>query len=148
MIDASKVIELRDYPPGTRIYLRVEPLHSGGEGKLVRYRREPGDRVPDEQPAVRSGVSGRAAPDSGPLRESDQVAEVCRVGETAVRRVRSEPGAANLAMFTVNLVAWVQLAALPAGHDAGRWDLKRWHYRVWSLAGKLITSSRQARIAE
>lgn len=49
-------------------------------------------------------------------------------------------------MFAVNLVAWVQLAVLPAGHDAGCWDLKRWHYRVWSLAGKLVTGSRQARI--
>lgn len=49
-------------------------------------------------------------------------------------------------MFAVNLVAWVQLAALPAGHDAGRWDLKRWHHRVWSLAGKPVTGSRQARI--
>ena len=53
---------------------------------------------------------------------------------------------ANLAMFAVNLVAWMQLAVLPAGHAAGCWDPKRWRYRVWSLAGKLVTGSRQARI--
>ena len=34
MIDASKVIELRDYPPGTRIYLRAGPLHSGAKASL------------------------------------------------------------------------------------------------------------------
>lgn len=34
VIDASKVIELKDYPPGTRIYLRAEPLHSGAKASL------------------------------------------------------------------------------------------------------------------
>ncbi|MGP5027146.1 IS1380 family transposase, partial [Glutamicibacter ardleyensis] len=34
VIDASKVIELNDYPPGTRIYLRAEPLHPGAKASL------------------------------------------------------------------------------------------------------------------
>ncbi|RWZ79131.1 IS1380 family transposase, partial [Glutamicibacter sp. HZAU] len=34
VIDASKVIELKDYPPGTRIYLRAEPLHPGAKANL------------------------------------------------------------------------------------------------------------------
>ena len=55
-------------------------------------------------------------------------------------------GWANLAMFALNLVTWLQLAVLPAEHAAGCWDLKRWRYRVWSLAGKLVTSSRQPRL--
>lgn len=35
---------------------------------------------------------------------------------------------------------------LPGEHAAGSWDLKRWRYRVWSLAGKLVTGSRRPRI--
>lgn len=53
---------------------------------------------------------------------------------------------ANLAMFALNLVAWLQLAVLPAEHAAVRWDLKRWRYRIWSLAGKPVTGSRQRRL--
>jgi len=53
---------------------------------------------------------------------------------------------ANSVMFALNLVSWLQLAVLPAEHIAGCWDLKRWRYRIWSLAGKLVTGSRQARL--
>src|SRR5690606_30432247 len=34
VIDASKVMELKDYPPGTRIYLRAEPLQPGSKANL------------------------------------------------------------------------------------------------------------------
>ena len=53
---------------------------------------------------------------------------------------------ANLSMFASNLVICLQLAVLPAEHMAGCWDSKRWRYRVWSLAGKLVTGSRQPRL--
>ena len=52
----------------------------------------------------------------------------------------------NLAMFAMNLVAWIQLAILPAGHAAGVTDIKRWRYRLFSTPGKLIRSSRQTRL--
>lgn len=52
MIDATKILGLRDYPPCTRIYLRAEPLHPKGEGQLVRYGRESGDGVFDQCSAV------------------------------------------------------------------------------------------------
>lgn len=52
VIDATKILGLRDYPPGTRIYLRAEPLHPKGEGQPVRYRRESGDGVLDQCSAV------------------------------------------------------------------------------------------------
>lgn len=34
MIDATKVLELKDYPSGTKIYLRAEPLHPEGKATL------------------------------------------------------------------------------------------------------------------
>ena len=34
VIDATKILGLRDYPPGTRIYLRAEPLHPGAKARL------------------------------------------------------------------------------------------------------------------
>lgn len=49
---------------------------------------------------------------------------------------------ALLAALAVNLLAWMQLVALPAGHEAGIWDLKRWRYRLFSVAGKLVSSGR------
>lgn len=146
VIDASKVIELRDYPPGTRIYLRAEPLHSGAKASLFDTD---GNRVtafltnsPQFDPAfldVRHRARGRCENRIKSLKAAG-------LGKLPFFAFGANQAWANLAMFAVNLVAWVQLAVLPAGHAAGCWDLKRWRYRVWSLAGKLVTGSRQARI--
>ncbi|GAA1499115.1 hypothetical protein GCM10009628_41200 [Paeniglutamicibacter kerguelensis] len=40
----------------------------------------------------------------------------------------------------------MQLAVLPAGHVAGVWDMKRWRYKLFSIAGKLISSARRQRL--
>lgn len=53
---------------------------------------------------------------------------------------------ADLAMLAVNLVSWLQLAVLPGGHEAGYWDLKRWRYRLFSIAGKIVSGGRQRRL--
>jgi len=53
---------------------------------------------------------------------------------------------ADLAMFAPNLVSWLQLAVLLGGHKAGCWDVKRWRYRLFSMAGKIVSGSRQRRL--
>lgn len=52
---------------------------------------------------------------------------------------------ADLAIFAVKLVSWLQLAELPGGHEAGRWDMKRWRYRLLSMAGKVVSGGLQPR---
>lgn len=52
----------------------------------------------------------------------------------------------DLAVLAMNLVAWMSLAVLPAGHEAGVWDMKRWRYRLFSIAGKIINSARKRRL--
>ncbi len=46
----------------------------------------------------------------------------------------------------MNLVSWLQLTALPTGHTARGWDMKRWRYRLFATAGKLITRARRTRL--
>lgn len=40
----------------------------------------------------------------------------------------------------------MQMAVLPTGHEAGVWDLKRWRYRLFSIAGKIISSARRKKL--
>lgn len=58
-----------------------------------------------------------------------------------------DPGAdqawVNIAALALNLVSWLQLAALPDRHHAKAWDVKRWRYRLFATAGKIITSARR-----
>ena len=49
---------------------------------------------------------------------------------------------ANIAALASNLVSWLQLTALPDGHQARAWDIKRWRYRLFATAGKIITRAR------
>jgi hypothetical protein len=46
----------------------------------------------------------------------------------------------------MNLVSWLQLTALPTGHKARGWDMKRRRYRLFATAGKLITRDRRTRL--
>jgi hypothetical protein len=50
---------------------------------------------------------------------------------------------ANIAALAFNVVSWLQLAALPGGHHAKAWDIKRWRYRLFATAGKIITRTRR-----
>ncbi len=43
----------------------------------------------------------------------------------------------------MNLISWIGLTALPTGHQARGWDIKRWRYRLFATAGKLITRARR-----
>ena len=49
-------------------------------------------------------------------------------------------------MLAVNLESWMQMAILLATHAAGAWDLNRWRYRLFSIAGKLTSSARRKRL--
>lgn len=146
VIDASKILGLKDYPPGTRIYLRAEPLHPGAKASLFDTD---GNRVTAFltnssrfDPAfldVRHRARGRCENRIKSLKAAG-------LGKLPFFAFGANQAWANLAMFTLNLVSWLQLVVLPADHAAGCWDLKRWRYRVWSLAGKLVTGSRQPRM--
>ncbi len=43
-------------------------------------------------------------------------------------------------------MSWIQLAALPDGHRAKAWDIKRWRYRLFATAGKIISRARRNRL--
>jgi hypothetical protein len=50
---------------------------------------------------------------------------------------------ANIAVLASNLISWLQLAALPDAHPAKARDIKRWRYRLFATAGKIITRARR-----
>ncbi|MCW4464207.1 IS1380 family transposase [Glutamicibacter sp. MNS18] len=143
VIDASKVLVLKDYPPGTRIYLRAEPLHPGAKASLFDTD---GNRItafltnaPRYNPAfldARHRARGRCENRIKTLKATG-------LGKLPYWSFAANQAWTNLAVLAMNLTCWIQLAMLPVGHPAGCWDVKRWRYRLYVIAGKLITSSRQ-----
>jgi len=43
----------------------------------------------------------------------------------------------------MNTLTWMTLTTVPSGHKAASWDVKRWRYRVFATAGKIITRARR-----
>ncbi|CBT76502.1 IS1380-like element ISAar11 family transposase [Glutamicibacter arilaitensis] len=146
VIDASKVIELKDYPPGTRIYLRAEPLHPGAKANLFDTD---GNRVTaflTNSPRFNVAFLDARHRARGRCENRIKTLKNAGLGKLPYWSFAANQAWADLAMLALNLVSWLQLAALPGGHEAGCWDMKRWRYRLFSMAGKVVTGGRQRRL--
>ncbi|QXQ08758.1 IS1380 family transposase [Paeniglutamicibacter sp. Y32M11] len=146
VIDATKVIELKKYPEGTRLYLRAEPLHPGAKASLFDLD---GHRVTAFLTnAPRYNVAFLDARHRARARCENRIKTLknAGLGKLPFTAFAANQLWSDLAVLAVNLVSWMQITLLPAGHAAGVWDMKRWHYRLFSMAGKLISSARKRRL--
>jgi len=100
VINATDVIGLQDYPPGTKLFLHAEPLY------LARSR---------------PCWTGRTAPGPGPVREPDQNPEKHRFGKTATPKPgTSNAGATALRDRRENHHPRPQTPAAAASHSHGK----------------------------
>jgi hypothetical protein len=77
------------------------------------------------------------------VREPDQTLKNTSLGKLPFFDFAANQAWANTATLALNLLSWIQLAALPDGHPAKAWDIKRWRYRLFATAGKIITRARR-----
>lgn len=146
VIDATKVIAIKDYPPGTRLYLRAEPLHPGAKASLFDLE---GHRVTAFLTnAPRYNVAFLDARHRARARCENRIKTLKASGmeKLPFQAIASNQLWTDLAILAMNLVTWMQLLILPAGHAAGVWDMKRWRYRLFSIAGKIISRGRQKQL--
>ncbi len=146
VIDASKVMELKDYPSGTRIHLRAEPMHPGARANLFD---KDGNRVTaflTNSPRFNVAFLDARHRARGRCENRIKTLKNTGLGKLPYWSFAANQAWADLAMFALNLVSWLQLAALPGGHEAGCWDVKRWRYRLFFMAGKIVSGGRQRRL--
>ncbi|WP_346922877.1 IS1380 family transposase [Glutamicibacter creatinolyticus] len=146
VVDATRILQLKDYPPNTRICVRAEPLHSGAKASLFDAD---GNRITaflTNSPYYNIPELDRRHRARGRCENRIKSLKHAGLGKLPYWSFAANQAWALLAGLAVNLLAWVQLVVLPAGHEASVWDLKRWRYRLFSLAGKLIRSGRQTRL--
>lgn len=146
VIDASKVIALKNYPLGTRLHLRAEPLHPGAKASLFDTD---GNRVTaflTNAPRFNVAFLDARHRARGRCENRIKTLKNSGLGKFPYHSYVANTAWANLTMFAMNLVSWLQLSALPSGHEAGCWDMKRWRYRLFSMAGKIVHGGRQTRL--
>lgn len=146
VVDATAVLNLKDYPPNTRVYVRAEPLHSGAKATLFDTD---GNRITaflTNSPYYVIPELDRRHRARGRCENRIKSLKHAGLNKLPYWDFTANQAWVLLAGLAVNLLAWMQLVALPAGQEAGVWDLKRWRYRLFSIAGKLVSSGRQARL--
>jgi hypothetical protein len=148
VINATDVVPLTDYPPGTNLFLRAEPLHPGAQPTLVDVdghritaflTNSPRWRGPFLDARHRARARARCENRIKSLKNTG-------LGKLPFFDFAANQAWANLAALAFNLVSWLQLAALPGGHHAKAWDIKRWRYRLFATAGKIITRARRSQL--
>ncbi|MDQ0819793.1 hypothetical protein QFZ79_002083 [Arthrobacter sp. V4I6] len=144
VINATDIIPLTDYPPGTNLFLRAEPLHPGAQPTLLDID---GHRI--------TAFLTNSPRWHGPFLDARHRARarcenrIKTLKNTGLGKLPFFDFAANqawawIAALASNLVSWLQLTALPAGDHAKGWDIKRWRYRLFATAGKIITRARKS----
>lgn len=125
------------------MYLRAEPLHPGAQATLldadghrVRAFLTNSPRWHGPTLDVRHRARGRCENRIKTLKNTG-------LGKLPFFDFNANQAWASIAALAMNLVAWLPLAALPSGHAARGWDVKRWRYRLFATAGKLITRARR-----
>lgn len=133
VVYATDVLGLTDYPAGTNLYLRAETLHPGAQPTLLDTD---GHRV-------------TAFLTNSPCWHGPTLDARHRVRGRCENRIKTlkNTGLGKMPFFDFHAnQAWANLAALPTGHTARGWDMKRRRYRLFATAGKLITRARRTRL--
>lgn len=143
VVNATDAIGLSDYPKGTNLYLRAEPLHPGARATLLDHE---GHRLTAF--LCNSPRWDAQELDARHRRRARCENRIKTLKNTGLDKLPFQSFAANqawasIASLGMNMVTWMNLIAVPTGHEATSWDIKRWRYRVFATAGKIITRARR-----
>jgi hypothetical protein len=144
VINATDVLGLTDYPEGTNLYLRAEPLHPGAQATLLDTDGRRVTAFLTNSPHWHGPTLDARHRARGRCENRIKTLKNTGLGKMPFFDFHANQAWANIAALAMNLVSWLQLAMLPHGHTARGWDMKRWRYRLFATAGKLITRARRA----
>jgi hypothetical protein len=143
VINATHVIPLADYPPGTKLFLRAEPLHPGASPSLLDLDGHRVTAFLTNSPRWHGPYLDARHRARGRCENRIKTLKNTGLGKLPFFDFAANQAWANIAVLASNLISWLQLAALPNGHHAKAWDIKRWRYRLFATAGKIITRARR-----
>ncbi|MDP9696801.1 UNVERIFIED_ORG: hypothetical protein J2X79_004384 [Arthrobacter globiformis] len=142
VINATDIIPLADYPPGTSIFLRAEPLHPGAQPTLLDLDGHRITAFLTNSPRWHGPFLDARHRARGRCENRIKTLKNTGLGKLPFFDFAANQAWANIAALASNLVSWLQLTALPDCHQARVWDIKRWRYRLFATAGKIITRAR------
>jgi hypothetical protein len=146
VVNATEILGLTDYPAGTNLYLRAEPLHPGAQPTLLDADGHRITAFLTNSPRWHGPTLDARHRARGRCENRIKTLKNTGLGKLPFFDFPANQAWANIAALAMNLVSWLQLTALPTGHKARGWDIKRWRYRLFATAGKIITRARQSKL--
>lgn len=146
VVNATEVMGLTDYPEGTNLYLRAEPLHPGAQATLLDADGHRVTAFLTNSPRWHGPTLDARHRGRGRCENRIKTLKNTGLGKLPFFDFQANQAWANTAALAMNLVCWLQLTMLPSGHTAKNWYVKRWRYRLFSTAGKIITRARRTRL--
>ncbi|WP_104118390.1 IS1380 family transposase [Arthrobacter sp. B1805] len=146
VLNATDVLGLTGYPEGTNLYLRAEPLHPGAQPTLLDTDGHRITAFLTNSPSWHGPALDARHRARGRCENRIKTLKNTGLGKLPFFDFHANQAWANIAALAMNLISWLQLTALPTGHKARGWDIKRWRYRLFATAGKLITRARRTRL--
>lgn len=148
--EATDLVNLSSWPPGTRLILRKERPHPGAQ---LRFTDADGMRVTafitDTRPGVVSGqVAGLELRHRQHARVEDRIRELKATG---LRNLPCHSFWANaawleIALAAADLVTWCRLIGFRTHPDLARAEIATFRYRVLHVAARITRSARQRRL--
>lgn len=146
VVNATDVMGLTDYPVGTNLFLRAEPLHPGAQATLLDADGHRVTAFLTNSPRWHGPTLDARHRGRGRCENRIKTLKNTGLGKLPFYDFDANQAWVSIAALAMNLVSWLQLAALPTGHTATSWDVKRWRYRLFATAGKLITRARRTQL--
>ncbi|MBG6182067.1 IS1380 family transposase [Arthrobacter sp. CAN_A1] len=143
VINATDVITLKDYPPGTNIYLRAEPLHPGAQPTLLDIDGHRITAFLTNSPRWRGPFLDARHRGRGRCENRIKTLKNTGLGKLPFASFTANQAWATISALASNLISWLQLSTIPATHRARFWDVKRFRYRLFATAGKLTRHGRK-----
>jgi Transposase DDE domain group 1 len=143
--EATELVNLSGWPPGTRLILRKERPHPGAQ---LRITDADGLRITGFLTNTGRGGPGRQLADLELRhRRHARVEDRIRAAkDTGLRNLPFHDMAQNriwvaISALAQDLLAWCARLALPAG--AARWEPKRLRLRILAVAGRIVHTARR-----
>ena len=148
--EATPLVNLASWPPGTRLILRKERPHPGAQ---LRFTDADGMRVTafitDTEPGVVAGqVAGLELRHRQHARVEDRIRELKATG---LRNLPCHSFWANaawleIALTAADLVAWARLIGFRNHRGLARAEITTFRYRVLHVAARITHGARQRRL--
>ena len=148
--EATDLVDLSAWPPGTRLILRRERPHPGAQ---LRFTDSDGHRITGFLTDTPNGViPGQLAGLELRHRQHARVEDRIRQAKaTGLRNLPFHSFAANSAwleiiMAATDLIAWAKLIGFTDHPDLARCEIETFRYRVLHVAARITRGARQLRL--